>query len=129
MGVEADESRGRILVAEDEVLICMLLETILSDAGYEVVAAGSVEEALFLVDSEPVDAAILDINLKGKKVYPVAEKLVEVGKPFLFATGGGDAISGFPEHPSVTKPFREGDLLAAMERLLAVSDSAVRPSA
>ena len=118
MGAEANEPRGRILVAEDEALICMLLETILSDAGYEVVAASSVEEALGIIDREPVDAAILDINLRGKKVYPVAERLEGNGKPFLFATGGGDALDGFPGRPWVTKPFRENELLEAVTGLL-----------
>jgi DNA-binding response OmpR family regulator len=126
MGVDANMLRGRILVAEDEVLICMLLETILSDAGYEVLAASSVEEALGVIDREAVDAAILDINLHGKKVYPVAEKLTCVGKPFLFATGGGDAIAGFPNSPFVAKPFREEELLEAMDQLLAGARTAIQ---
>ena len=114
----------RILVAEDEALIAMLIETILVDAGYDMVAAGSVEEALDAIDRESFDAAILDLNLKGKKVYPVAEKLAAAGTPFIFATGG-DMVVGFPDRPAMAKPFREEELMDAMKRLLGGTGTAV----
>ena len=117
------EARGmaaarRILLVEDEVLICMLIETILSDAGYEVLTANTLDEALDAVDRGSFAAAVLDLNLKGKKVYPVAERLVALGTPFVFATGGGGKdIEGFAGVPWVGKPFQESELLAAVVKL------------
>ncbi len=109
----------RILVVEDEVLICMLIETILGDAGYEVLLACSVPEALEAIDRETIDLAILDLNLKGKKVYPVAERLAAAGTPFIFSTGGNGAdVEGFPGSPWVAKPFDEYQLLRVVADVL-----------
>jgi DNA-binding response OmpR family regulator len=77
----------RVLVVEDEVLICMLIETILDDAGYQVLTANSLSDALDTIDRETFDLAILDLNLQGKKVYPAAQALAAKGIPFVFATG------------------------------------------
>jgi DNA-binding response OmpR family regulator len=110
----------RILLVEDEILICLLIETILSDAGYEVLVANTIEEAMDAIAQGPLAAAILDLNLKGRKVYPVAEKLALVDTPFIFATGGGGRdIEGFQGRPWVGKPFQESELLAAVNKLLA----------
>ena len=108
----------RILLVEDEILICLLIETILSDAGYEVVVANTIEEAMDAIEQGSLVAAILDLNLKGRKVYPVAEKLIAVDTPFIFATGGGRDIEGFPGRPWVGKPFQESELLAAVNKLV-----------
>ncbi len=96
----------------------MLIETILGDAGYEVLIANSVPDAIATIDREGTDAAILDLNLHGKKVYPVAEKLAAAGIPFIFATGaGGHDIEGFPGRPWVAKPFQEDQLVTTLSRL------------
>src|SRR5277367_1289029 len=109
----------RILLVEDEILICLLIETILSDAGYDVVVANTIEEAIDAIPRGPLAAAILDLNLKGRKVHPVAEKLAAIGTPFIFATGGGGRdIEGFPGCPWVGKPFQESELLAAVTKLI-----------
>jgi CheY-like chemotaxis protein len=109
-----------VLVVEDEVLISMLIETILTDAGYTVEVVANIPEALAAIDSAPPDVAILDLNLAGKKVYPVADRLAQDGIPFVFATGGGGHdIDGYPGRPWVAKPFQEHELLNAMGRLLA----------
>ena len=118
-GEEKKTAGRRILLVEDEILICLLIETILADAGYEVAVANSIEEALAAVDAGQPAAAILDLNLKGKKVYPVAEKLAALNIPFIFATGGGGKdIEGFADRPWVGKPFQEVELLVAVEKLL-----------
>lgn len=78
----------RILLVEDEFLLATLLAADLKDAGYEVVGPYStVAQALAAVQSKQFDAAILDINLKGELVYPVAEELVRRGKPMMFLSG------------------------------------------
>src|ERR1039458_1315153 len=74
----SDASRAvpRLLVAEDEYLIRMLLADMLADLGYEVAAAvGTIAEASELAASGDFNAAILDLNLDGQEIYPVAEIL------------------------------------------------------
>jgi DNA-binding response OmpR family regulator len=117
---EKSPSAGRrILLVEDEILICLLIETILSDAGYEVAVANTIEEAMVAIEDGPLSAAILDLNLKGKKVYPVAEKLAALDVPFVFATGGGGKdIEGFQDRPWVGKPFQEAELLVVVKNLV-----------
>src|SRR5215475_12438770 len=121
MAGENNVSPGRrILLVEDEILICLLIETILSDAGYDVTVVNTIDEAMAMIDGVPPDAAILDLNLKGRKVYPVAEKLAALNIPFIFATGGGSKdIEGFKDRPWVGKPFQEAELLVAVEQLVA----------
>jgi DNA-binding response OmpR family regulator len=83
-----------------------------------VVTANTLEEALDAVDQGPLAAAVLDLNLKGKKVYPVAERLIALGTPFVFATGGGGKdIDGFAGVPWVGKPFQESELVAMVIKL------------
>ena len=79
----------RVLVVEDDYLVATDLADELADHGAEVVGpAGSVEEALALVAAASrIDAAVLDINLRNEKVYPVAEALRARGVPFVFTTG------------------------------------------
>ena len=78
----------RILVVEDEALTAMALQQLLEDAGYIVLGpVGRVEDALDLLRSGPPDAAVLDVNLFGATVDPVAAMLEDMGVPFLFCTG------------------------------------------
>ena len=108
----------RVLVVEDEMLISMLIETILTNAGYDVEVVTSIPQALAAIDGARPDAAILDLNLAGKKVYPVAERLTEDGIPFAFATGGGHDFADYPGRPWVGKPFQEHELLKVIGELL-----------
>lgn len=113
-------SKARILIVEDESLISLLLEVTLSDAGYDVAGiAGSVPEALEMVDNTNPTLAILDLNLKGLKVYPVADKLTAAGIPFIFATGGGLDVEGYQDCRKIRKPFREAELLRSVADALA----------
>src|SRR4051812_49879923 len=78
----------RILVVEDEFLIRMLLEDMLTDLGYELVGvAGRLDEATELAKTKDFDLAILDVNLDGHDVYPVADLIGKRGLPFMFVTG------------------------------------------
>ena len=103
----------RVLVVEDEILIGMLLEDMLGDLGYTVAATASrVDEAVKLAHDVEVDAAILDVNLNGQEVYPVADVLAARGIPFVFATGYGER--GLPQayqrRPTLQKPFQQETL-------------------
>ena len=102
----------RVLVVEDEALIGMLLEDGLLEAGAEVVGpACSVKEALELIDQAAADgglsAAVLDINLEGEAVSPVADHLAALGVPFVFATGYGEGYNRglHAAAPILAKPF------------------------
>ena len=102
----------RVLVVEDEALIGMLLEDGLLEAGAEVVGpACSVKEALELIDQAAADgglsAAVLDINLEGEAVSPVADHLAALGVPFVFATGYGEGYNRglHAAAPILEKPF------------------------
>jgi DNA-binding response OmpR family regulator len=102
----------RVLVVEDEALIGMLLEDELLRAGAEVVGpACSVKEALELINQKAADgglsAAVLDINLEGETVSPVADRLAALSVPFVFATGYGEGYNRglHAAAPILAKPF------------------------
>jgi len=80
----------RVMVVEDEALVALVLADQLIDMGLSVVGpCGSVKEAQAAVAEGDFDAAILDVNLGGELVYPVADQLVSLGIPFVFVTGYG----------------------------------------
>jgi PAS domain S-box-containing protein len=105
--------RKRILLVEDESLIAMMMEQILRDLDFDVVGPfGSVQEALASVDREPVDAAILDINLGGEMAYPIGRVLRSRKVPFVFMTGYGaeGIVSPFPDVRIFQKPLERSVL-------------------
>jgi CheY-like chemotaxis protein len=110
-----------ILVVEDESLIAMLLEMALQDDGCRVVGPASrVPEALDLVQNQSLDGALLDVNLAGESVLPVAEALAARGIPFLLLSGYGDqALPDGRDWPIRSKPFEVGDVLQALAELVA----------
>lgn len=105
----ADSLTGcRILVVEDELLIAMIIEETLQDLGCVVVGpVGRLDAALRLAKDETLDAAILDVSIRGGKVYPVAEQLLARGIPFMLASGYGEWAlpDAFRAKPRLTKPF------------------------
>ena len=109
-----------VLIVEDEMCLAMMLEDILLDAGYAVCKAARLPAALQLVETELFDVAILDINLAGKEVFPVADALSERGIPFLFTSGYGE--NGVPaeyrHHPTLQKPYDGGQLQDTLSALL-----------
>ena len=114
----------RVLVVEDEALVAMLVADELRGAGAEVVGpAPSVDDALRLVEAAAADggigAAVLDINLGGQHVAPLADRLAALGVPFLFATGYGENrdAGGHDAAPVVEKPFDRERLVAAVAAL------------
>jgi DNA-binding response OmpR family regulator len=115
----------RVLLVEDEALVAMLAEDELLEAGARVVGpAATVAEALRLIEMARADgglsAAVLDINLGGEMVSPVADRLAALGVPFVFATGYGqgcDTADGHAGAPVVRKPFDPTELVTALEVL------------
>jgi DNA-binding response OmpR family regulator len=110
-----------VLLVEDEMCLAMMLQDLLEDAGYRVLKAARVPGALALAAAEPIDAAILDVNLAGKEVFPVAEELRRRGVPFMFASGYGErGLPGqFQGSPVLQKPYDPVALEAMLNDVLA----------
>jgi CheY-like chemotaxis protein len=121
MTAEANAAAGRrILVVEDELLIRVLLDGMLSDLGYAMTAeAGTVEEGVALAKAADFDAAILDVSLSGRPITPVVEVLIARGVPFVFATGYDlrGVPAGYRGHPTLQKPFRIEALAQALAQV------------
>ena len=112
----------RILVLEDEYIVAMLLETELNDAGAIVLGPfGKLEQAIEVIKAgKQIDAAILDLNIRGEFSYPVADLLSERGVPFIFTTGydGSAMPSLYANFPRCEKPVSASKLTLALQRLL-----------
>jgi CheY-like chemotaxis protein len=116
---EATLEGRRILVVEDDYLVAQVLVDIIEAAGAQVIGpVGWVHEAITLIESgiEAFDGAILDVNLHGKRSYPIADALATRGIGFVFATGyGADTIDGaYLRYPRCEKPFTYGFVVAAL---------------
>ena len=121
MQLQSATPAKRILVVEDELMIRMLLEDMLGELGYTVAAeAARIEEALEAAKNADFDSAILDVNLNGQPISPVADALVARGMPFVFATGYGER--GLPEpyrdRPTLKKPFQMDGLKQMLQTAL-----------
>ncbi|MDP9197869.1 MAG: response regulator [Pseudomonadota bacterium] len=126
----------KVLLLEDSELIAMHMEEMLADGGCDVVATlDTVAAALEYIRSNPVDAAVLDVNLRGEKVFGVAADLKSRGIPFVFSTGAGERFipPEFDAAPHLSKPFEPEELwlaLAQARRAVAVtSTSDISPRA
>lgn len=112
----------RVMIVEDEGLVAMELQTLLTGWGHTVVAsAGSVEQACAMVRETRPEVAILDVNLRGRPVTPVAELLAEAGTPFLLVSGYGreDLPSPLLQNaPMLSKPLNRALLRRSLERLV-----------
>ena len=109
----------RILIVEDETLLAMELEELLQGAGYSVIGPfADLAQATRAAHDEAIDIAVLDINLNGEMVYPLADDLSARGIPFVFTTGYN--ASNLPERfrgaPRVAKPYDLGALTRELER-------------
>jgi len=118
----ATRSRGgSVFLVEDEVMIRMMVADMLEELGYHVAAeAGEIGEAIKLAQSADFDLAILDVNVNGKMISPVADLIKARQRPFIFATGYGS--SGLPEEyrdrPALQKPFQIETLAQAIASAL-----------
>jgi CheY-like chemotaxis protein len=107
----------RVLVVEDEALVALQLEDMLTGLGCAIIGPASrVGQALELLTGEQVDAAVLDLNVAGELVYPVADALATRGLPYIFATGYGAAglCEPYRRRPVLQKPFLPSQLRKAM---------------
>ena len=106
----------RILIVEDEIVVAMDLVSIIRDAGAEVVGpAMSVREALRLIESHEITAAVVDVNLGKEDSLPVARRLDAARIPFVCHTGNNKlSLDRWPEAPIINKPAAPEKLIAAV---------------
>lgn len=112
------------LVVEDEVMIRMMVVDMLEQLGYRIAAeAGDIDDAVRLANSTEFDFAILDVNVNGRLISPVAEAVEGRNRPFVFATGYG--VQGLPEkfrdRPLLQKPFQMETLSKVIQGALGVT--------
>ncbi|HVF37454.1 MAG TPA: response regulator [Sphingomicrobium sp.] len=110
-----------ILIVEDEPLIAMMLEDFIQSLGHEVTGScDSVGSALEKIEQDDFDLAILDVNLKGESVWPVAAALRDKGTPFVLASGGhvDPPPAEFADVPMIEKPY-------TIDRVTPVIDAAL----
>jgi PAS domain S-box-containing protein len=117
IGLDTDR---RILLVEDEELVALELSTELSRLGWAIVGPASTLNEAQLLLSANLDAAILDVNLRGRSIYPLAQALEERDVPFLFCTGYemADPEGRFPDVPVIRKPAHPAAVSAALADLL-----------
>lgn len=119
----------RVLIVEDEMLPAMLLEAVVADAGHTSRKAARLSKAIELANAESFDAAVLDVNLAGERVFPLAALLREQGVPFLFASGYGEA--GLPSEYCdclvLQKPYSVEGFNIALQTLLWDAGASARP--
>jgi CheY-like chemotaxis protein len=112
----------KVLLVEDETLIRMMIVDMIEELGHRTVAeAGTVRDALPMAQNGIFDFAILDINIAGEDVFPVASILQARGLPFLFSSGYGSTGLSTPFHnmPVLRKPFLVTQLKAAIDTMFA----------
>jgi len=113
---------GCVLLVEDSMIIAMDAEEMLRSLGAErVVTASGVQEAMRLLDAETPTFALLDVNLGLEMSFPIADRLRQIGMPYVFATGYGDEVQLPPEHrgcPVVKKPYSDLTIAAAAARAM-----------
>lgn len=108
----------RVLIVEDEALLALDLQFAFEDEGAEVLGpALSLERAQQIVETQEIDLALLDVDIAGREVYPVAGMLLKRGIPFIFHTGHGsreELAELFPGTITCTKPTLPADLIAKL---------------
>lgn len=114
--------RGAVLIVEDETMIRMMVADMLGELGYTIAAeTGDIDDAMTLARTAVFDIAILDVNVNGRLISPVADIIAARPRPFVFLTGYG--TQGLPENyrdrPTLQKPFQ-------METLASILDSVMR---
>ncbi|HSY57429.1 MAG TPA: response regulator [Bradyrhizobium sp.] len=119
--VATQSSGGSVFLVEDEVMIRMMVADMLGELGYRIAAeAGEINEAIKLAQSIEFDLAILDVNVNGKVISPVADLIAARNRPFIFATGYGS--SGLPaeyrDRPALQKPFQIETLARMIDHAL-----------
>jgi DNA-binding response OmpR family regulator len=120
-GTDNARDGPRVFLVEDEFLVSLSLEQDLSEGGYTVVGPfADLQSARQAAASETFDLALLDVNVNGERIYPLADELAARGVPIVLLTGYGvmDLPERFRAWPRVAKPHSTALLLKEIERVL-----------
>ncbi len=120
-----DQTRLNVLLVEDSYPVAQSFTFLMEEYDWDIIGpAPTIDAAMKLVEqfASTIDVAVLDINLQGHSVAPVAQKLRELSIPFVFLTGYGDADAMLPAHfeeyPTLLKPVREEELIEKVNALI-----------
>lgn len=123
---------ARVLVVDDEALIALNTRDVLMHGNHTVVGpAYRLDSAVALARFEPLDAAVLDVNLAGSAVWPVAQILADRGIAFALLSGYGSGLEvpdGFRGAPRLMKPFEDSLLLATVAEMVRHGAPTASPS-
>lgn len=121
MAAKSSLSGLRILIAEDEAVIALNLETLIVSFGCDVVGlAARPSDVLKLIDNERVDGALLDVNLRGEQIFSVLPEILKRNIPVIITSGYADMTLYPPEYrelPRITKPFTPSALEDLCKRI------------
>ncbi|MET0288157.1 MAG: response regulator [Pseudoxanthomonas sp.] len=110
-----------ILIVEDEPLVALLVEEVMDQAGARATIARDIPQALKALDAIRFDAAVVDINLRGERSWPVTDALAALGIPYILATGNADlGDARLQAAPVVAKPYSATQLVKALADALGV---------
>lgn len=112
---------SRLLIVEDEYFLAQDLADYFESLGADIVGpAGTVQDALRLLEGAQIQGAILDVNLRGERVYPVADVLLQRGVPFVFASGYGGELEpqAYADVPRCIKPINSKILARTLIQLI-----------
>ena len=115
--VPVELNAKRLLLVEDSMMIALDAQAMLAEEGLDVEVAGTIADAERLLSVDNFDVAVLDVNLSGETSFGVADKIIALGLPFVFATGYGESIvmpERFRAVPVVSKPYDGGALRMAL---------------
>jgi DNA-binding response OmpR family regulator len=118
----------RVLLVEDEFMIAEFIAGLLTANGFAIAGmAGTTAAALAMIETLQFDCALLDVNLRGEPVTPVADRLAELGKPYIFLTGyaAHRVPEGHQNVPCISKPVKIPELLAALKARICDNDTAI----
>ena len=121
MSGEADLKGRRILVIEDSPVVAPFTAEILGELGYDVVGpAPTMAAARELIEEEAVDAAILDVHIRGERVFPLCDELAARKVPFLLTSGYADwqIPDKWQDAPQLQKPYTMEQIEQALAALL-----------
>ena len=120
-GLASPLAGRHILIVEDEMILALDLSDMVRGFGCTSAMAARIAKAVPLIATQAFDVGILDLNLAGEPVYPVADELDRRGIPFIIATGyGADGVlPAYRNHPILAKPYSPRDVEAALLRALA----------
>ncbi len=116
----------RVLVVEDELLVAMMIEQVLRLAGCVIIGpVNDLPKALQAAREQAIDVALLDVNLAGARVFPVAAVLAERSVPYVFMTGYGRGMlpAEYANRPTIGKPFKLQELTDNLSAALRAADA------